>query len=256
MYKGKKIAVVVPAYNEEKFIAQTIESVPSFVDKIYAVNDASTDRTLEIMRSMTNQNGRITIVVRDRRGGVGAAIISGHKKALKDNIDVVGIMAGDGQMSPSILHKILDPIIEGKADYAKGDRLSIPQYKNGMSTWRAFGNFLLTRLNRIASGYHYISDPQNGYTAISAQTLRKLDLDRVEKGFAFENDMLVKLNIIGARVVDVPHPAIYGGQNSKIRYPHFIVKTSWLLLKDLIWRIWLKRIRRNSVKDLKGARDA
>jgi len=244
MYKGNKIAVVVPAYNEEKFIASVITTIPDFVDKIYVVNDASTDNTLEIVSRLAGENTKLTIINREKRGGVGAAIISGHKEALKDNIDAVAIMAGDGQMEPSLLHKILNPIVEGKADYAKGDRLSTPQYKRGMTAWRAFGNFLLTHLTRIASGYHHISDPQDGYTAISTKTLQKLDLDRIEEGFAFENDMLVKLNIIGARVIDIPHPAVYRGQRSKIKYPRFIVKTSWLLLKDFLWRLKVKYLTR------------
>lgn len=254
MYKGKKIAVVVPAYNEERFIAHVLDTMPSFVDKIYAVNDASTDRTLKIMQSIASHNSKTIVVNRERKGGVGAAIISGHKRALADNIDVVTILAGDDQMDCAILHKILDPIVAGKADYAKGDRLSVPQHKKEMSAWRSFGNFLLTHLTRLASGYWHISDPQNGYTAISAKTLQKLNLDGIEKGFAFENDILVKLNIIGARVVDVPHPAIYRGQTSKIGYPHFIVKTSWLLLKDFFWRIWVEYIRR--VSSLNRSRNA
>ncbi len=112
-----------------------------------------------------------------------------------------------------------------------------------MPPWRLFGNVLLTHLTRIASGYWSISDPQNGYTAISAKTLAKLDLNRIERGFAFENDMLVKLHAVGARVVDVPHYALYAGQHSKIRYYKFIVRTSWVLLKSTIWRLWNKYVK-------------
>lgn len=244
MYKGKKIAVVVPAYNEERFIAQVLNTIPSFVDRIYAVNDASTDRTLHIMESLAKQNGKIIVVNHKKRGGVGAAIISGHKRALEDGIDVVAVMDGDGQMDPAFLDRILDPVVEGRADYVKGDRLSIREHKKGMSAWRSFGNLLLTHLTRIASGYWHISDPQNGYTAISADVLQRLELEKIERGFAFENDLLVKLNVVGARVVNVPHPAVYQGQKSKIRYPSFIVKTSWLLLKDFFWRLWVKYIKR------------
>jgi hypothetical protein len=116
-----------------------------------------------------------------------------------------------------------------------------------MPPGRALGNFLLTYLTRIASGYWNISDPQDGYTAISVETLKKIDLDRIETGFAFENDMLVKLNVVGARVTDVQHPAVYRGQHSKIRYSKFILRTSWILLKDSIWRIRVKYFRKNNV---------
>lgn len=245
MYKGRRIAVVVPAYNESRFIAQAINTIPSFVDRIYAVNDASTDSTLQITSSIAMQNGKIVVVNRDRRGGVGAAIVSGHREALKGNIDVVAIIAGDGQMDPTLLPAILNPVVEGKADYAKANRFSVPQHKEGMPAFRIFGSFLLNYLTKMASGYWRISDPQHGYTAILRETLQKINLDRLEKGFAFENDMLVKLNVVGARVVDIPMPAAtHGYEHSKIRYPYFIVTTSWLLLKDFFWRLWVEYIKR------------
>jgi glycosyltransferase involved in cell wall biosynthesis len=249
MYKGKSIAVVVPAYNEERFIAKVINTMPGFVDRVYVVDDASTDSTHELVsqiierRSRSEQGQTISLISHSQNGGVGAAILTGHEAALKDNIDVIAVMAGDGQMDPAILHQILDPVVEGRAEYAKGNRLS-PGYNKEMSSWRRFGNFLLTVLNRIASGYWHISDPQNGYTAISADILRKLNFDSIYRGFAFENDMLVKLHVTGARVVDIYHPAVYRGQQSKIRYHSFIVKTSWLLLKDFLWRLWLEHIKR------------
>ncbi len=247
MYKGRTVAVVVPSYNEEQFIIQTLGTIPSFVDKIYAVNDSSTDHTLDLIISAASIDKRIQVVNRRQQGGVGAAILSGHKLALQDKVDVIAVMAGDGQMDPEILGKILDSVVEGRADYAKGNRLSTREHRREMPVWRAFGNFLLTHLTRITSGYHSISDPQNGYTAVSAATLRVLNLDSIEEGFVFENEMLVMLNIIGARVVDIPHPARYRGQTSKIRYPSFILRTSWVLLRRFVWRIWMKYFRKRTV---------
>ncbi len=248
MYKAKRIGVVVPAHNEEKFIGTVIDSVPDFVDKIYVVNDGSIDKTPDIIWNKSKQNSRVVIVNREIRGGVGASILTGHARALKDCMDVLAVMAGDGQMPPDFLGDILDPVVEEKADYAKGDRLSRQEHKKEMPAFRAFGNFLLTNLTRVASGYWNISDPQNGYTAISVEILKKLNIDKIEKGFAFENDMLVKLNMIGARVVDVQHPAVYRGQRSKIRYFEFIFHTSWILFKDYFWRLWVKYFKRNSTK--------
>ncbi len=244
MYKQKKIGVVVPAHNEENFIGMVIDTVPNFVDKIYVVNDGSIDKTAEIILDRSKQNSRVVIVNREVRGGVGASILTGHSRALKDGMDILAVMAGDGQMPPDVLNDILDPVVEEKADYAKGDRLSQQEHKKEMPAFRAFGNFLLTNLTRIASGYWHISDPQNGYTAISAETLKKLNVDKIERGFAFENDMLVKLNVIGAKVVDIQHPAVYRGQHSKIHYFEFIFHTSWILFKDYFWRIWVKYLRR------------
>lgn len=244
MFKNKRIGVVVPAHNEEEFIAMVIGTMPDFVDKIYVVNDASKDKTIEIVLNKAMQNKKLVLINRDTNGGVGAAILSGHNRALQDGMDVLAVMAGDGQMDPAVLHNILDPVVAGKADYVKGDRLSRWEHRKEMPTLRTFGNFLLTWMTRIASGYWNISDPQDGFTAISVETLKKLDLDKIERGFAFENDMLVKLNVVGARVWDVQHQAIYRGQHSKIRYSKFVLSTSWILLKDCIWRIWAKNFKK------------
>jgi glycosyltransferase involved in cell wall biosynthesis len=246
MYKDKKVAVVVPAHNEEPFITEVIETMPSFVDRIYVTNDGSTDSTGNILSNIASD--RLVVMTHSQQMGAGAAMLSGYKRACANKMDVIAIMAGDGQMDPAILDRILDPIVEGKADYSKGDRLSLPQHKDGMPAWRAFGNFLLTYLTRIASGYRHVSDPQNGYTAISRGVLERVDLNKVETGFAFENDLLVKLHVYGARVVNVPHPARYRGERSKIKYLHFMATTSWLLLKDFLWRLWVEYARRPSGK--------
>ncbi len=249
MYKGKRIAVVVPAYNEERFIAQTLNTIPPFVDRVYAVNDASTDRTLEIAQVIARADNRITVIHREERGGIGASVTTGHKKALEDGMDVVAVMAGDGEMDPARLGSIIDPVVEGRADYSKGDRFSIAGYSSGMSRWRVFGSVVLTYLTRIASGYWHVSDPQHGYTAISRNTLARLPLNRMYEGYAFENDMLVQLNVAGARVLDIPMPmprsAEVTKKYSKITYPSFIVKTSWMLVRSFVWRVWVKYVKRS-----------
>jgi glycosyltransferase involved in cell wall biosynthesis len=242
MYKGKNIGVVVPAYNEEKFIISVIRSVPDFVDKIFIVNDHSSDNTRDLVVSESAHNNRVIFINREKRGGVGAAIISGHRTALQAGMDIMAVMAGDGQMDPFFLTNIIKPIIDGRAEYVKGNRLSSSQHRKDMPLFRYIGNFLLTNFSRISTGYYNISDPQNGYTAIAANTLRKLDLDNIERGYAFENDMLIRLNCIRARVVDVPHPAVYQGKHSKIRYPQFIVRTSWILFSGYFRRLWMKYV--------------
>jgi glycosyltransferase involved in cell wall biosynthesis len=246
LYKGKTIAVVVPAYNEEDFIADVIRGIPEYVDRVYVVNDASTDKTAQIAQSFASRNDKIKLINHHKNGGVGAAVTSGHMKALEKTIDIVAVMAGDNQMPPEFMPALLDPIVEGEADYAKGDRMSDSQHRAGMPIFRRFGTFLLTILTRVSSGYWHIKDPQNGYTAINKEALSKIPLNEVYEGFAFENDMLIRLNLINARVVDVPHPAIYGEELSKINYPKFIISTSWMLLKSWIWRLWKKYITRQA----------
>ncbi|MBP1706429.1 MAG: WcaA [Chloroflexi bacterium] len=255
MFKNKMVGVVVPAHNEEKFVAGVIDTMPGYVDKIFVVNDASTDKTREIVAQIAINNTRVALINREVNGGVGAAITTGHLQALKDRMDIIAVMAGDGQMDPAILDHFLTPIVEGKADYTKGNRLSSAQDKQEMPAWRLFGNSLLTFLSRVSSGYWHISDPQDGYTAISAGVLRKLDVENIEKGFAFENNMLVRLNIVGARVLDIPHPAIYRGQRSKIHYGRYMLNTSWILLRDFIWRIWRKYfLASKSIGEFEGSK--
>jgi len=245
MYKGKKIAVVVPAYDEERFISKVLETIPEYVDRVFVIDDASNDKTYEIAVSIASRNNKVMVVSLDKNCGVGGAITTGHKLAIQEDMDIVAIMAGDNQMDPSYLPSLLNPIIEGRADYTKGDRMSDPKHRKDMPKFRRFGTLLLTILTRISSGYWHINDPQNGYTAISTQALFRIPLNRVYKGFAFENDMLVRLNIIGAKVIDISHPSVYRDQVSKINYPKFVLTTSWILLTSWLWRLWVKYIISN-----------
>jgi len=235
LYKRKKVAVVVPAYNEERFIKNVIETIPDYVDKIYAVDDGSMDSTPKVLNEI--EESRLVIVKHEKNRGVGAAIASGYKKALSDQIDIVAVMAGDGQMDPKYLSKLLDPVIEGKVAYAKGNRLISREYINEMPRWRFFGNALLTFFTKIATGYWHITDPQNGYTAISSEALKTIDVERIYPYYGCPNDILVKLNVHDFSVVDVPIPARYGDEKSKIRHYKYIVKVSWLLLKSFFWRL-------------------
>lgn len=237
MYKGKTVNVVVPAFNEEAFIELVINNVPDFVDKIYVVNDASTDHTYQVASNTVKHNGKLKIITHEENKGVGAAIVTGYKKVLEDNSDIAVVLAGDNQMDPKYLPELLNLIIEGKADYAKGDRLSRFKYRKGMSNWRFFGNWVLTLLTQIASGYWSIRDPQNGYTAISKEALRRINLDDVYPWYGYCNDILVKLSVAGARISEIPIPARYQGEKSKIRYIRYIPRVSVLLLSDFLWRL-------------------
>lgn len=235
MYRDKSVGVVVPAYNEELLIAKVIETMPDYVDKIYVTDDCSTDQTYRTAESINEP--RLKLTHHPINKGVGAAIVTGYKQALNDEMDIAAVMAGDNQMDPAELSKLLDPLTEGIADYSKGDRLSKSELTIGMSRWRKFGNKLLTGLTRISSGYRMIQDPQNDYTAITKETLRRLDLDKIYPRYGYCNDMLVKLNVIGAKVMDVQIPARYNDEKSKIKYGNYIRKVSLLLLRNFVWRI-------------------
>ena len=240
MYNDRTIAVVVPAYNEELLIADTLSSIPSFVDRIYAVNDASKDKTQEIIEEISRKNPRVVPILHGKNLGVGAAITSGYKQALTDGMSITVVMAGDNQMDPELMPAFLDPIIANKADYTKGNRLLSPAYRKGMSRWRFFGNTILTFMTKFSSGYWKLMDPQNGYTAISRRALERLNLDRIYPHYGYCNDLLVKLNVFGFRVMDVEMPARYGREKSKIRYGRYIWKVSWLLFRDFFYRLRMK----------------
>jgi len=256
MYRGNAVGVVVPAYDEARFVGGVIDTLPGFVDRTYVVDDRSTDGTWDVIRRhAARANERVAAPVLaaadggaslDRRvvpirhpvnRGRGAAVKTGYERALEDGMDVIVVMDGDGQMDPDIMPAIIDPVVDGVADYAVGDRLAARDTRRGMPPWRLFGNLLLSGLTRIASGYWHIRDPQNGYTAVSADALAELEFDRLYDQYGFLNDLLVNLNVAEKRVATVPMHARYGDEESGIRYSTFVPGLSFLLLRDFLWRL-------------------
>ncbi len=242
MYQGKRIGVVVPTYNEERFIEEVFNTMPGYVDRIYVVDDASTDGTSRIISEVVGQNGRSEVLTHKENRGVGAAIVTGYKEALIEGVDIIAVMAGDNQMDPAELPKLLAPLIADSADYVKGNRMSNSDHLHGMTYWRRFGNWLLKWLTRIASGNYKLTDPQNGYTAITRKALGLINLDDVYPGYGYCNDILVKLSVAGARIYEIPIPARYGEEKSKIRYSRYMPRVSLLLFKDFLWRLRVKYI--------------
>ena len=237
MYLNNKIAVVVPAYNEEQLIEKTVNTIPEFVDKIIVVDDASTDKTYdEIISLIDKNNDRIITIRHEENKGVGGAIKTGYFKSLELDIDITVVMAGDGQMDPNELQKLLDPIVEGKADYTKGNRLEHAE-KLQMPRIRRIGNSVLTLLTKIASGYWGVIDPQNGYTAISKKALKEMEFDNIFDGYGCPNDFLIELNIRNMRVKDVKMSPVYGEEKSNIKIGRFSFRLSWLLLRGFFRRI-------------------
>lgn len=241
-YRGKRIAVVVPAYNEEKLIQETLDGIPGFVARVYVVNDASLDMTGAIIDDYAHHNPRVVPIHQNPNQGPGAAVISGYSRALSDGIDVVATMDGDGQMDPQYLSKFLDPVIDGKCDFTLGNRLSSPEYRGRMSKWRFFGNAMLTFLTKIASGYWSMMDPQNGYTAISRRALESIEFKDMYPRYGYLNDRLVRLNIHGFRIQNIAHPAKYGNEKSTIKYGRYIVRVSNLLLRTFLRRLKMKYV--------------
>jgi glycosyltransferase involved in cell wall biosynthesis len=242
--EGKRVAVVVPAYDEEALIAGTLAAIPDFVDRIYVVDDASTDATGD--RARESGDSRIELIRHERNQGVGAAIVTGYRSALGEGMDVTAVMAADGQMDPSDLEALAGAVGRGEVDYAKANRLVTGQAWNLIPRSRYLGNAILSLLTKIASGYWHIADSQSGYTAISRGTLEQLDLGRLYRRYGFPNDMLVSLNVWNARVRDFPSRPIYNvGERSGIRLARVVPAISWLLLRRFFWRLGEKYVIRD-----------
>lgn len=237
-YREQNICVVIPAYNEELLIGPTLASVPDYIFRIYAVDDASTDKTPEIIREYAEKDIRVIHIRHEINKGVGASIATGYREALKEGMDIAVVMAGDNQMDPAYLPQFLDPIINHQADYAVGNRLQTQEFRKGMPKYRFFGNALLTLLTKIASGYWQLMDPQNGYTAISRRALERLDLSKIYPRYGYCNDLLVKLNAYGFKAININHKARYAiGEVSGIKMRTYIFRLSRLLFKDFLWRL-------------------
>jgi len=240
VYKGHSITAVVPAYNEQKLIATTIGTMPDFVDRIVVVDDNSTDATVAMAESVGDP--RVVIVQHEQNKGVGGAILTGHKSALELGGDIDVVMAGDAQMDPHYLPSLLDPIVEEGYGFTKANRFFSSDSFRGMPAYRIFGNIVLSFLTKLASGYWHLFDPQNGYTAIRHDVLRRLALDRIAVGYQFENDLLINLSILRVRARDVPIPAVYGDEVSGMRLSRVIPQISSLLFVGFWKRIFLKYV--------------
>jgi len=249
MLKDKRIGVVVPAYNEEKLIGRVIETMPDYVDRIYVIDDFSNDETNAKVQTYLNKsimNGRLELITHETNKGTGASIVTGYRKAMGEEIDIVAVMAGDAQMDPLDLKKVLNPILEGRSDYVKGNRLFTGEAWSMIPTHRYMGNAFLSLLTKIASGYWHVADSQTGFTAISADTLRLLPLDTLYPRYGYPNQLLTMLNVYGLRVVDVSVKPIYNiGERSGIKLWNVIPRLSWLLTRCFFWRLKEKYIIRD-----------
>ena len=240
MYRDMCVAVVVPAHNEERLVGTVVTTSPPLVDHIIVVDDASTDATSEAARSTGDP--RLEVIRLPENQGVGGAILAGHRRALELGADVSVVMAGDAQMDPDYLPALLDPIAEGEAEFTKANRFYDARSFEGMPRHRVFGNVVLSFMTKAASGYWGLFDPQNGYTAIHRSALERLPLDRIAQRYEFENDLLIKLNILRVPARDVPVPARYGTEVSGMRLTRVAPRLLRLLWKGFWHRIWWKYV--------------
>ena len=244
MVEGKRVAVVVPAYEEALLVAETISGIPDFVDVVVVVDDCSSDDTAE--RARATGDPRLEVIRHAKNRGVGAAIATGYARCRDLGVDVTCVMAADNQMDPEELASLVGPVARGDVEYAKANRLFSGEAWTLIPRSRYLGNAVLSLLTKIASGYWHVADSQAGYTAVSITALRRLDLDRLYRRYGFPNDMLVHLNVQNARVRDVPSRPIYNvGERSGIRIHRVAPRIAWLLFKGFWWRMMQKYVIRD-----------
>jgi glycosyltransferase involved in cell wall biosynthesis len=248
VYRELRIAVVIPAFNERGKIAATVATVPDLVDHVLVIDDASHDDTsqqAEIAALGRSDPARVEVIRHAANRGVGSAITTGYRRALAIGADVAAVMAGDGQMDPGDLPALLDPIADGRADYAKGNRFRHPAVWTAMPPARIVGNLVLSAATRVTSGYRHVFDSQCGYTAIHRRALEAIDLDKLFPRYGYPNDLLSRLRIADMRVVDVPVRPIYGAAwRSGIHLGTALHPMPWVLLRSWATRLAAQAQRR------------
>lgn len=233
-----KVCVIIPVYQVENHIQKVIRGIPSWIRCIIVVDDASPDESVRQVLALNDS--RVVLVHHKRNQGVGKAMLSGYNKALELECQIMIKMDGDNQMSPQYLPDLINLIIEGKADYVKGNRFANTKAIIKMPITRRWGNLGLSFLTKAASGYWNIFDPNNGYVAIRADIFRQIDQSHIHHRYFFESSMLLELNLLKARVVDVLMPAQYADEISSMSLFRTLFEFPILLLQGFRRRLWLQ----------------
>jgi glycosyltransferase involved in cell wall biosynthesis len=245
MYRDKKISLVIPAYNEEKLIKPTLDNTPDIIDKIYVVDDCSPDNQNEVVLQCAHKDSRIELIKHETNKGPGAAIISGYLRSSKEGYDIAVVVGGDYQMPLDEVNIFLDPIIDGKADYSKGNRFLLSNFEDTlkkMPKTRLIGNWVITALTKIASGFYKTMDVVDGYTAISKRAIDTINWSNAWEKYGYPMDFLIRLNAYSFKIVDIPRTAIYlpGERQSQIKGLNYALKVSPMLIKNFFWRLKFK----------------
>lgn len=231
-----KIGVVIPCYKVCKHIMQVISKCGDEVWRIYIVDDCCPEGSGKYVDNLTDDS-RVCVLYHEQNQGVGGAVMTGYRAALADGVDVIVKIDGDGQMDASLIPIFIEPILDGEADYTKGNRFFDLEQIQVMPKIRLFGNAVLSFMTKLSSGYWDLFDPTNGYTAIHADVARHLPFEKISQRYFFETDMLFRLNTLGAVVFDIPIDAKYGDEVSNLKIANIV---SEFLLKHI--RNFSKRI--------------
>jgi len=238
--KTQAIVAVIPAYRVEAQIQAVLRELPTYLRHIIVVDDASTDRTADLVQAAAKRDRRVILLRHSRNQGVGAAMVTGFRKALELGAGIVVKIDGDGQMDIAHMPPLLAPLVDGRADYTKGNRFRDFAALRKMPLIRRVGNMGLGFLAKAATGYWNLFDPTNGFLAIRAETLRLLPLDVIDRGYYFEISMLANLYLLGAVIQDVPMPARYRDEVSNLAVERVLLEFPFKLLGTFLRRLVLK----------------
>lgn len=216
MKKNIEIAVIIPTYKARNHIASVIDGIGPEVARIYVIDDCCPDRSGDFV-TINCKDHRVLVIKHEQNQGVGGAVMTGYKAAIEEGMDILVKIDSDGQMDPSLILDFTSPIIDGKADYTKGNRFFDLEKVHSMPTARLIGNAILSLMCKMSSGYWNIFDPTNGYTAIHSDVARHLPFKKISRRYFFETDLLFRLNTFRAVVVDIPMEAKYGNEVSNLK---------------------------------------
>jgi glycosyltransferase involved in cell wall biosynthesis len=239
-----RVAVVVPCYRVKRHVRDVIAAIGPEVTAIYVVDDACPEGTGRHVEE-TETDPRVRVVSNERNQGVGGATMAGIARALADGADVIVKLDGDGQMDPRLVPKFVRPILEGDADFTKGNRFFNLEDVASMPRVRLLGNAALSFLSKLSTGYWHTFDPTNGYFAIHAKVAAALPMKKISRRYFFETDLLFRLNTLRAVVVDVPMVAVYGDEVSGLDVRTEVLRFAWGHLKNFGRRIFYNYYLRN-----------
>lgn len=253
--QSPNISVVIPCYKVRKYILAVIAQIPDRVSSIYVVDDCCPEGTGQYVQRNC-QDPRVQVIFHEQNKGVGGAMISGYRAALADGAMIVVKIDGDGQMDLGLLNRFIEPILSGKADYTKGNRFFDIELLAAMPRARLFGNSALSLINKAASGYWHMMDPTNGYTAIHSVALSRIPLEKIDESYFFESDMLFRLNVARAVVMDIPMESRYGGESSSLNIAKIAVdfpsKYMGRFIKRIFYNYFLRDFNAGTIELLLG----
>ncbi|MCB9598063.1 MAG: glycosyltransferase family 2 protein [Sandaracinaceae bacterium] len=242
---GPRVAVIIPCFRVERSIVDVVSSVGDWAWGIYCVDDACPNGSGKLVEEAFRDDERVRVVMRAKNGGVGAATMAGYRAAIEDGADILVKVDGDGQMDPRLVPQLIQPIVEGDADYVKGNRFFSAETVRRMPWTRLIGNAGLSFLTKLSTGYWDLFDPTNGFTALEANVARELPFDKIHPRYFFETDLLFRLGVLRARVVELPAQAVYGEEKSNLSELHALTTFPFLHLRNFLKRIAYSYFLRN-----------